>query len=79
MRPALLFSILTKEGKMLNRKIASAVALAAFLVCIPGLQARAEDISKSLVGTWRVTSFSMTTLETNEVSRSYGENPIGYL
>ena len=81
---------------MLNRKIASAVLLAAFLVCISGLQsiadpvheplrssivpqAGAEDISKSLVGTWRLSSFSMLTLETNEVSRPFGENPIGYL
>jgi hypothetical protein len=64
---------------MLNRKIISAVLLAAFLVCIPGLQARAEDISKSLVGTWRVTSYSRLTLETNEVSRPFGENPSGYL
>jgi hypothetical protein len=64
---------------MLNRKIASAVLLAAFLVCIPGLEARAEDISKSLVGTWRVTSYSRLTLETNEWSRPFGENVIGYL
>jgi hypothetical protein len=61
---------------MLNRKIASAVLLVAFLV-IPS--ARAEDISKSLVGTWRVTSFSTMILETNEVSRPFGENVIGYL
>jgi len=80
---------------MLNRKIASAVLLAAFLVCISGLQsiadpvqplrssivpqAGAEDVSKSLVGTWRVASFSMMALDTNEVSRPMGENPIGYL
>jgi hypothetical protein len=64
---------------MLNRKIASAVLLAAFLVCIPGLEASAEDISKSLVGTWRVTSYSRLTLETNEWSRPFGENVIGYL
>ena len=61
---------------MLNRKI---VLLAALLVCISGFQVRAADISKSLVGTWRVTSFSMVTLETNEGSRPYGENPIGYI
>ena len=64
---------------MLNRKIASAVLLAALLVCIPGLEARTEDISKSLVGTWRVTSYSRLTLETNEWSRPFGENVIGYL
>jgi hypothetical protein len=64
---------------MYNRKIASAALLAAFLVCIPSLDARAEDISKSLVGTWRVTSFSTMILDTNEVSRPFGENVIGYL
>src|SRR5258708_35040741 len=31
------------------------------------------------VGTWRVTSFSNLTLETNEVARPYGENPTGYI
>jgi hypothetical protein len=65
---------------MLNRKIASAVVLTAFLVFIASnFQIKAADISKSLVGTWRVTSFSMLTLDTNEVSRPIGENPIGYL
>jgi hypothetical protein len=58
---------------MLNRKIVKAVLLAAFLACISGLQVRAADISKSLVGTWRVASFSMTTVETNEVTRPFGQ------
>jgi hypothetical protein len=63
---------------MLNRKIVTAVLLGAS-VCIAGLHTRAADISKSLIGTWRVTSYSRMTLETNEVSRPFGENPIGYL
>src|SRR5262249_1216854 len=33
----------------------------------------------TVVGTWRVTSFSLLTLDTNEVSRPFGDNPIGYL
>ena len=33
----------------------------------------------TVVGTWRVTSCSVLTLDTNEVSRPYGDNPIGYL
>ena len=78
MRPALLFLILTKEGKMLSHQV-MIILVAASLVCMSGFKTSAADTSKSLVGTWRVTSFSMTTLETNEVSRSYGENPIGYL
>jgi hypothetical protein len=51
----------------------------AFLICTMSWQARSADISKSLVGTWRVTSFAYLTLETNEVSHPYGEHPIGYL
>ena len=39
----------------------------------------AADMSKLLVGTWRIASFSVMSLETNEVSRPFGENPIGYL
>ncbi len=50
----------------------------AFLICTVSWQARSADISTSLVGTWRVTSFSTLTLETNEVSHPYGEHPIGY-
>ena len=33
----------------------------------------------TVVGTWRVTSVSQLTLNTNDVSRPYGDNPIGYL
>jgi hypothetical protein len=33
----------------------------------------------TVVGTWPVTSFSLLTLDTNEVSRPFGDNPIGYL
>jgi len=55
------------------------VLLAASFICISGLQTRAADISKSLVGTWRITSYSMITLETNEMSRPFGEHPIGYI
>jgi len=50
----------------------------AFLICTMSWQARSADISKSLVGTWRVTSFAYLTLETNEVSHPFGEHPIGY-
>jgi hypothetical protein len=39
----------------------------------------AADMSKLLVGTWRIASFSVMSLETNEVSRPFGENPSGYL
>jgi Lipocalin-like domain len=38
----------------------------------------AADIASSPVGTWRITDYSLVTLETNEVSNPY-PNPIGYL
>ena len=37
------------------------------------------DMSKLLVGTWRIASCTAMSLETNEVSRPFGENPSGYL
>jgi len=64
---------------MLNHKIITAGLLVTFIVSIASLQTRAADISKSLVGTWRITSYERLTLETNEVSRPFGENPIGYI
>ena len=54
-------------------------AVVAFLISTMSWQARSADISKSLVGTWRVTSFAYLTLETNEISRPFGEHPIGYI
>jgi Lipocalin-like domain len=35
--------------------------------------------SSAIVGTWRVTSYSILTLSTNEVAYPVGENPIGYI
>jgi hypothetical protein len=65
---------------MSNRKfVAATVILGACLVSISSLQIRAADISKSLVGAWRVASLSTMTLGTNEISRPFGEDPNGYL
>lgn len=41
--------------------------------------AMADVERNQLVGTWQVTSFSVLTVETNEVSRPHGDEPIGYL
>jgi hypothetical protein len=38
-----------------------------------------EGDPMTVVGTWRVMSCSLLTLGTNEVSRPFGNNPIGYL
>jgi len=40
---------------------------------------KAADNTSPLIGTWRLTSNSVLTLETNEVSYPFGENPSGYL
>ena len=64
---------------MLNRKSVTAALLVAFIVGIAALPTRAADISKSLIGTWRITSYSRMIVETNEVSRPFGENPVGYI
>jgi Lipocalin-like domain len=81
MSPApLRFAKFTREGDMLNRTIVTATALlATILVCVAALQTKAADISKSLIGTWRVTSYSRMIVETNEVARPFGENPVGYI
>src|SRR6202140_3843640 len=33
----------------------------------------------SIVGTWLLTSFSLTVLDTKETSRPYGDHPTGYI
>jgi hypothetical protein len=40
--------------------------------------ANAADDSP-IVGTWRVTSYSTLTLDTNEITRPNGENPLGFI
>ena len=55
------------------------VALAAIVFSMFSWQVRLAENTPPVVGTWRVTSFSLSTLDTNEVSRPYGENPIGYI
>ena len=55
--------------------------LLAFLAASVALatEACAADGASRIVGTWRVTAFSALTVETGEVSRPYGEHPIGYI
>lgn len=40
--------------------------------------ANAADIASALVGTWRITDFSLVALEANDVLNPY-PNPIGYV
>ena len=39
----------------------------------------AASAENALVGTWQLTSFSLTVVDTKETSRPYGENPTGYI
>ena len=57
--------------------VLGAIAMLAAVLSIPAMaQANAKS---AIVGTWRVTSFSILILDTKEVSRPYGENPIGVI
>jgi hypothetical protein len=39
----------------------------------------AAATENALVGTWELTSFSLTVVDTNETSRPYGDRPTGYI
>ena len=57
-----------------------AIVATAIALCTASWSVKsAENSSRVVVGTWRVTSFSTLSLETNEISRPFGENPIGYI
>lgn len=56
-----------------------AIVLTVILVYTTSWSVESAENSSPIVGTWKVTDFSALTLETNEVSRPYGENPIGYI
>jgi hypothetical protein len=53
--------------------------LASIAVAVAAFSGSVEADENSIAGTWSVKSFSTLTLETNEVSRPVGENPIGYI
>lgn len=59
----------------MKRRFAAVLAIAALLVGTwPA--ACAEN---ALVGTWQLTTFSLTVVETKETSRPYGDHPTGYI
>jgi hypothetical protein len=57
----------------------STITATALVLCASSWSGKSAENSSLVVGTWRVTGFSNVTLETNEVSRPFGENPIGYI
>lgn len=59
----------------MKRRFAAVLAIAALWVGTwPA--ACAEN---ALVGTWQLTTFSLTVVETKETSRPYGDHPTGYI
>lgn len=56
-----------------------AIAATVMLACTAIGWVKAAENPSPIVGTWRITSYSMSTVETNEISRPFGENPIGYI
>jgi Lipocalin-like domain len=59
----------------MKRRFAAVVAIAAFWA---GTWPAAST-ENALVGTWQLTSFSLTVVDTKETSRPYGDNPTGYI
>jgi hypothetical protein len=60
----------------MKRALMSAVAVA-FLLMLPELLA-AQDLTSSIVGTWKLTSFARKELVTGKTAATYGEHPTGY-
>ena len=60
----------------MKRALMSAVAIA-FLLMLPELLA-AQDLTSSIVGTWKLTSFARKEVATGKTAALYGEHPTGY-
>ena len=60
----------------MKRALMSAVAIA-FLLMLPELSA-AQDLTSSIVGTWKLTSFARKEVATGKTAAMYGEHPTGY-
>ena len=62
---------------MVRTGLTSAVALT--LVVTSVCSAAAEDLASSIVGLWKVTSFTRKEVATGKVEHPYGNRPVGYL
>ena len=60
----------------MKRTLTSSVALA-FLLTL-AQPAAAEDLAPSIVGVWKMTSFTLNDVGTNKTSKPFGEQPVGY-
>jgi hypothetical protein len=61
---------------IVKRTLISAVALAFLLTSAQ--PAAAEDLASSIVGVWKMTSWTRRDVATNKTSKLYGEQPVGY-
>jgi len=59
---------------MRRRIVVILIAPAIWAGILPALSAE-----NSIIGTWRLTSFSLIVLDTKEASRPYGDHPTGYI
>jgi hypothetical protein len=66
----------TEWEVIMKRTLTSSVALA-FLLTL-AQPAAAEDLASSIVGVWKLTSFTRNDVGTNKTSKPFGERPGGY-
>jgi hypothetical protein len=70
-------AVLSTEWEVImKRTLTSSVALA-FLLTL-AQSASAEDLASSIVGVWKLTSWTRNDVATNKTSKLYGEHPEGY-
>src|SRR6476620_2250071 len=55
------------------------VGLVLLSCVIPPNPAVAQDLQTSIVGVWKLTSFTRKDLQTGQVTNVFGEQPVGYL
>ena len=55
------------------------VGLVLLSCLIPPKPAVAQDLQTSIVGVWKLTSFTRKDLQTGQVTNVFGEQPVGYL
>jgi hypothetical protein len=59
--------------------IPTSLALALALFVLSAWSAVAEDLASSIVGLWKITSFTRKEVATGKTEHPYGEHPTGYI
>ena len=60
----------------MKRALTSAVVFAFLWMLLEPLAA--QDLTSSIVGTWKLTSFARKEVATGKIAATYGEHPAGY-